>query len=203
MQMGRKIKKEKMNENIIIVDIETSGLCRLTSQIVNIGAIHAASGDEFYIECAPDKTKDFEYNEISGQINGVTEKMFMERSKDPRTFVNQKFAVEYLEQICLNWTDSPYLCGQNFAAFDAMIMHRTLYGNFDMTWPLGYHFLDIGTLAYSVFNKPMGSRSIAEALGIEPEQDIHTGISGARQELKVVSLLFDRLKEMHSCVREV
>ena len=185
-----------MNKNLIIVDIETSSLCRLTSQMVNIGAVHLDSGEEFFIECLPNMAEYNGYNPESGKINGVTKEAFLARV-DERSgrYVSQEYSVTRLEEFCLDKAEKPYLCGANFSGFDAMILHRTKYGNFDMSWPLGHRFLDIGSLGFSVFGEAMGMVKLCEKLEIAPEDVIHTGIGGARKEAECVKALLSILKK--------
>ena len=71
-----------------------------------------------------------------------------------------------------------------------MIMCRALEGNFDFNWNLGHRFFEISTLAY-VLTGEMSANKIADALGIPREDELHTGIGGARQEAAVLRELLD------------
>ena len=73
-----------------------------------------------------------------------------------------------------------------------MILHRIYDGTFDMSWALGHRFLDISSLLYLKTGKLLSSREIPKFLGIEPESDLHSGISGARHEYTVLKKVLEK-----------
>lgn len=111
-------------KDIIIIDIETTGLCRLTSQIVNIGAVHYQSGKEFYVECRPDSTKEYNFDEKAAEINGTDPEEFADRPAFQ--YAEQKEAVDELEQWVKEVTEGRefIIAGLNISAFDMMVLCR-------------------------------------------------------------------------------
>ena len=180
-------------KDIIVVDIETTGLCRLTSQIVNIGAVHLQSDRDFYVECQADSSKDYFFHPKSSEINGTDPEEFKNRTS--YDYATQVGAVNELEEWINAVTQGRefVISGLNLSAFDMMILCRTQKGNFDFTWGLGHRFLEIGTLMFALCGELYGAEGIAKELGTKPEDKLHTGIGGARHEVKVLKLLFDKL----------
>lgn len=175
--------------DIITVDIETTGLCRNTSQIVDIGACHLFSKSTFQVECMPDLTKHYVFEEGASKVNGVDPDEFAFRVGV--NYFEQKESVHHLIDWVKEVTEGRdfIIAGQNVAAFDMQILCRTITGDFNFNWSLGYRFLDIGSIFFAKYGYVAGSDRIAKELGLDPEQRPHKGLNGATHEAEVLSRL--------------
>ena len=188
--------KVKMENRVVVVDIETSGLDKTRCQIVNIGASDLLSDAEFYVECYPDTNVKYTFEEKAAEINGTDPEEFAERPYDTSgQYLGQKEAVDALERFCMDLCggdEKILLAGQNISSFDAPILCRTQQGNMNLQWAFGYHFLEIGTLGWAATGQ-MSAVKIADALQIDREDKLHTGIGGSRHEKIVLTKLLEIL----------
>jgi DNA polymerase III epsilon subunit-like protein len=184
-------KKSKIT--MIVLDLETTGLDRNHSQIINLGAVHLESGDELYLECYPDRSKglDNAFDDFTTNIHGVTRARWYDRSEYGGHYLGQKQTVDIFIEFCLDQEPTPLLAGKNIGSFDCMIAHRSWDGTFSMKWPLGHRFLEIASLAYGIYGKMLSSHELADLAGEIREQEIHTGISGARHEAAILRKLLE------------
>lgn len=167
--------------DIIFVDIETTGACKTNSSIISIGAVSSYNSCEFYEKCR--WWKESRLDEEAAKINGETV------SPNEKVFDSSRELVYPFVTWCLKNSTRPILAGWNLPSFDAMFLHKAYAGNFNMTWPLGYRFIDIHSIAYFMFGESFNSGDLARKLEIPLEENPHNALNGARQARNLYTAL--------------
>lgn len=179
-------------KNLIIIDIETTSLSRSKAGILDLAAIDIESGDFINIPCnGKNPWFEPELNEESLSFNKLQANL-----KSETTGLD---AVNALIDFCLSKYNKPLIGGHNIASFDALICHNTKYGNFDMTWPLGYRFFDMATMAYIYFGEILSSKEIYTKLEMEQEPEPHTAFGGVISEARAIIKLQELISTGKKC----
>ena len=160
--------------NMIVVDVETTGTNPTKHSILSIGAVDFEGGREFYEECRiiPDR----EIDDVALSINGFTREQCTDPSKQTAEEAYKKF---------LWWATGSrlmMLAGQQVGSFDIKFLQviHELCGL--GKWPFGHRSLDLHSVAYAHFRKSLSLDEILVALNIEPEPKPHNALTGARKE---------------------
>lgn len=126
---------------MIVLDIETSGLDKEKHGILSIGAIDfRAPSRRFYEEAR--LHEDEEYDAEAGRINGFTELMARDASKQSRHSLLRNFATWYKSR------PIKVIAGLHIQAFDVpFILHKSEKSRINL--PLHKRSIDLHSLAYA------------------------------------------------------
>lgn len=160
-------------DNIIAIDIETTGLDPNRDTILEFGAMHIGSGDQFRRLIVPEDGRFSGHgialamnaallSEICEIINGKNKTTLWNSSVEGLYF---EFCV-WLKQFGLEAKDITVL-GKNFGGFDLQFLKKG--GN----WP--YRSLDIGSLFFKYAGKVCNLSDCAAIAGIEVK-NLHTAL---------------------------
>lgn len=161
-------------ENFIVVDCETTGLHPGLDQIVSIGAVDFATGEEFYEEC-----RIYKWNRITEtalKINGFTE----EECRDPKKQTPLQLYYKF-RKWCVD-RNVKLLAGHNIAAFDVLFLKELEYRSKFNKWPFKFFYIDLHSVAFGKWKESLSHKKICEKLGIEPEPSPHNALEGAKSE---------------------
>lgn len=162
-------------QNLILVDIETSGLDRERCGIMSIGAVDYNSDKEFYLETYPGS--DILIEPAALKLNGLW-------LNDKLTHI--KDAVQQFVNWSLSIYDKPILGGECFNQFDAPFLCKALTGKTTFDWPFRHRFVDIHTIVYFLTGKSLSLKLAAEEFGLEPEPAIHNALNGAKKAKEIL-----------------
>lgn len=172
-----------LSNNIIVLDIETSGVDSDKNSILSIGAISWDGKEKFYGECAP-----FEGAEITDralEINGFTKEYI----------VNQQSLQNLMTQYS-NWTnqfgDKYILAGHQIGSFDMQFLNKSA-ARTGVKLFHSYKSLDLHSISYFLFGESLTLHEIALKLGIEPEKEPHNALNGAICERNCLVKIYDRI----------
>lgn len=170
-----------MNNTIIIVDIETTGLDPATAEIIEIGAILV------------DKDTGLSLGTLETKIAPTS----IETAEPQALAVNGYNAAE--------WEGAPTLTeamtkfaefarGATLMAYNVTFDYGFLREAFRKTGvqdPMRYHRLDLLTLAWAKLptSNSYSLKNVCIALGLEPEPAVHRGINGAMKAYEVYQSL--------------
>lgn len=157
-----------MND-LIIIDLETTGLNPERHEIIEIGAVKPHTGEVFEVKVHPMRIKDAEQKAL--EINGYKKEEWEEAFLLPN-------ALKLLSIFVGN--TRPYMMAYN-VSFDRSFLEKA-YKDCNLAYPFHYHHLDLLTLAWAKL--PAGSslslKNAALSLGLTPEESIHRALGGAR-----------------------
>lgn len=181
-------------ENVVVVDLETSGLDPDKHGILEIGAVRMSSGAEF--ECKVRLAENLEYDPGVYRVNGVTEAEA--RSEDRLT----ETAALYEFFLWLNGKDI-LMAGSN-PRFDHDFLKVASKDGQEMPWPFRRHLLDLQTtaLTYVIASgvpvpRSLSADAVYSMLGQPMEPKPHRALQGARAEAHAFRLIFSRLAATH------
>ena len=153
--------------NLVIIDLETSGLDPLVHEILEIGAVRAADGAEFEVKVWPLRKVDPE----AAKVNGYTpEKWREEAFLLPQAL---KLLAEFVG------TDA-YMTAYN-VSFDRPFLEKA-YRDCNLPYPFHYRHLDLMTLAWakSIFGLPPSLKEACDIFNVPPESEVHRALNGAQ-----------------------
>jgi DNA polymerase-3 subunit epsilon len=171
-------------QNIIVLDIETSGLNPERNSMVSLGAVHYQSGEEFYGECRVQPMS--KIDDFALTVNGFTKEQITDESKQKP----EDLCVSFL-QWASKW-DKVLLAGQQVGSFDILFLkhiHETSHLTLTTKWPFGHRSLDLHSVAFSRYSKSLSLDGILEAVGLKAEVKPHNALNGARLETEAFKLL--------------
>lgn len=166
-------------KNLILVDIETTGLDRLNSSILSIGAVDYNSQKEFYIECRADEDSNLENGAMA--INGFSYMQVYDQSKPTSLEAYQAF-----EKWAFNIYENPILGGENIGQFDAMFLCKASGNMFSLNWPFKHRFVDLHSIIYFLTGESLSLKAAAEKYKLEPEPAIHNALNGAKKAKEIL-----------------
>lgn len=160
-------------KNLIIIDVETSGLNPDIHEILGIGAVKVATGESFGVKVVPEHIVDAD--PVALTVNGYTP---------------EGWALAVPLALALSDLDNfmgyePTMLAHN-VSFDRAFLERA-YRSRLLIYPFGYHHLDILTLAWNhlPFGAGLSLKKVCEALDITPEPEIHDAETGAQKAFEV------------------
>lgn len=168
--------------NLIIVDIETTGLDRVNCGIVSIGAVDYNSEHKFYIECRPNQSDIIEQKAL--EINGFTYDQIFDPTKPSTTQAYKSF-----EEWALSIYDQPILGGENIGQFDALFLCKASGNGFTLNWPFKHRFVDLHSIFCFATGKSISLQNMAKYFGLDPEPEIHNALNGALKAKEVLQCL--------------
>lgn len=181
--------------NLIIVDIETTGLNRLKSGVCSIGAVDFNSEKSFYAECRI--SRKCTIDDMAIKINGFTLDSIYDESKP-----TEEVAYKMFEEWALSIYKNPILGGENIGNFDALFLNR-LYEqannqdvSFLMNWPFRHRFLDLHSIVFFLTGKSMSLKNSCEYFSIKTEEIIHNALAGAEKCKEVLKHIYGNCREL-------
>ena len=164
--------------NIVIIDLETTGLDPAKHEILEIGAVKVDTGETFECKVHPLHIKEADPKAL--EINGYKKEDWEEAFLLPNAL---KLLNEFLGK------DTVYLMTYNIT-FDWGFL-REAYESTGIKAPFHYHKLDLLTLAWSKL--PPGSslslKNVSSILGLDPEPPVHRALNGAMKAKEVYEKL--------------
>ena len=164
--------------NLILVDIETTGLDRERSGILSIGAVDYNSDKEFYIGTYPGS--DVLIEPAALKLNGLY-------LNDKATPI--KDAVQQFIDWSLSIYDKPILGGENVGQFDAIMLCKAFTGDMSLNWIFKHRVVDLHSIVYFLTGKSLSLKLAAEECGMRPEPEIHHALNGAKKAKEVLRYL--------------
>lgn len=162
-------------KNLILVDIETTGLDRNKCGILSIGAVDYNSDKHFYLETYPGS--DILIEPAALKLNGLCLNDKLIPIKDAvQQFVDWTFSIY----------ENPILGGECFNQFDAPFLCKALAGNTIFDWPFRRRFLDLHSVVYFLTGKSLSLKLAAEEFGLEPEPAVHNALNGAKKAKEIL-----------------
>jgi len=154
--------------NIIILDLETTGLDPFKHEILEIGAVNVATGETFECKVHPLRIKEADPKAL--EINGYNKAEWEEAFLLPNAL---KLLNEFVG------ISQPYFMAYN-ASFDLSFLEKA-YQDCALPWPFHYHKLDLLTMAWDILEKglSLSLKNVASVLGIPPEPAVHRALAGA------------------------
>lgn len=171
-------------QNLIVLDLETSGLNPERNSMVSLGAVHYQSGEEFYGECRVQPMS--KIDKFALAINGFTEAQVTDENKQKPEDLYVKFL-----QWASKW-ENVLLAGQQVGSFDILFLkhiHETSHLTQTTKWPFGHRSLDLHSVCFAKYNKSLGLDGILETIGLSPEVKPHNALNGAKLEAEAFKLL--------------
>jgi len=177
--------------NIVVVDLETSGLDPLRHGILEIGAHRLADGNEF--SCAVRLADAMEYDPGVFRINGITEAEARSEDRMSEAAALSEFF------LWLGEGHRDTIAGSN-PKFDhdflKVVAGKEGFGK----WPFGRHLFDLQTAAVTYLiatgtevPNSLSADSIYRALGLPEEPKPHKALRGAQHEAHAFRVIFGRL----------
>ena len=183
--------------NIVVLDVETSGLDPARHGILEIGAQKLATGEEF--ECQVRLAEDREYDRGVFRINGVSETVARHE---------ERMSIDAALFELAGWLGAPpdgckgwMIAGSNPKFDDAFL--RAAVPSMDsqfVSWPFLRHLLDLATVAITyciATGAPMPSSLSADAiyrmLGLSEEPKPHRALQGVTYEAGAFKQMFRTL----------
>lgn len=170
-----------MNQTLIIVDIETTGLDPSTAEIIEIGAIlvdreTGLSLGTLEMKIVPTSIETAEPAALA--VNGYNAEEW--KAATPLVDAMTRFA---------DFARNATLMSYN-VSFDYGFL-REAFRKTGVRDTMRYHRLDLLTLAWAELpaSTSYSLRNVCIALGLEPEPAVHRGISGAMKAYEVYQLL--------------
>lgn len=177
-------------DNLVVIDLETSGLNPVEHGILEIGAVKLATGEEF--ECRCRLGEEFKYDPRVYPVNHIGES----EARDER-FMSETAAVSEL----LMWLGSgpKWMQGGSYPQFDLGFLHQVALES-ALILPMGRQLLDLATVAVTYciatgtqIPKSLSADSIYRMLGLPEEPRPHRALQGARAEAHAFRTMFNRL----------
>lgn len=163
--------------NLIIIDLETTGLYPQTHEIIEIGAVRVSSGETFEVKVQPHNIEDAD--PVALHINGYDKEKWRDASTLPAAL---KLLSDFVGK-------DAYLMAYN-VSFDRSFLEKA-YKDCNLPYPFHYHHLDLLTLAWEhlPLGSPLSLKYVASALGVPPEPEIHRALAGAQCAYEVLKKL--------------
>jgi len=134
-------RQQIVNFNMIVIDIETSGLDPQTSGLVSIGAVEFENpNNRFYGECYVPQEKDI--NEDSLPIIGFTSEQLRDTTRQSPYILLKSF-IEWMEPV-----PDRTPAGLHVGSFDLQFL-KQLADELNFDWPLGSRSIDLHTVMYT------------------------------------------------------
>lgn len=166
-----------MYNNLIAIDVETTGLDPQTCSIVSIGAVHVASGKEFYIECHPWEGAHISDGALA--VNGFTREYL-----DSITY-SEAEAVAIFQDWLEKETKTPLMLAHN-SAFDKSFIAEACK-RASLTSPFGFRTVDVHSIVYAHMVRtgttPPAALTLNKCLeyfGLPVEPTPHNALTGAQ-----------------------
>lgn len=174
----------KMNNRVLVVDVEATGLDPSRHSLIEIGAVlldeNLKSIKEYSSLVAPLPGR--EINKESMAVNKIS----MEELKTAPDY--KKVIEEFHEAFCLD-PIVPTISGWN-VWFDADFM-RVLYDKVEKKWPFGHRFLDLQSVAQ--FFSGFRGVSLEKLVGhYIKEKPTHRAIDDARHTAQILRVLAEK-----------
>ena len=186
-------------QNIVVVDVETSGLDPRIHGILEIGAVKMATGDEF--TCEVRLEDDMVYDQGVYRVNGIAEERA--RSSERMSVEAALFELFGWLSPCPDGGKGWLMAGSNPRFDDGFL--RAAYGDDTAAkYPFLRHLLDLQTVAFTYFvatgtpmPKSLSADAIYRAVGLPEEPKPHQALRGARYEAHGFHTIFNRLAAMN------
>jgi len=181
-------------QNMIILDIETTGLDPRRNCMLSLGAVDFATGKEFYGECSvyPESL----FDDVAMEINGF---------KREDVLPGRKQRADDLYWEFVKWTiqfEGPkILGGHNIGSFDFLFLRELHNRAWFPKWSFGFRTVDLHSVAFSVLHESLSHSDICRRLGLQPEPKPHNALEGARSERNAFMELF-RIQAEHKAMWE-
>lgn len=169
--------------NMIILDIETSGVNPYKHGMLSLGAVDFNTKEEFYGECR--LTEGREITPVALEINGFTEAQIQD--------INKQSDIELYLSFCM-WAQrrDPLLAGHNIGHFDILFLEE-IHSRLPMEgekFPFPYRTVDLHSIAFSIYRESLSHDKICEKLGLPKEPKPHNALEGAKSEAEAFNILF-------------
>ncbi len=169
-------------KNMIILDIETTGIKVGVHGIASLGAVDSNNGQTFYGECQVPVYREIDPRAL--EVNGFTIEQLHDVKKQSEVGL-------YLDFI--KWSEGRVpnvLGGHNVGHFDILFLEELhsrhkIEGKF----PFSYRTLDLHSVAYAVFGESLSHAQICDKLGIPQEPKPHNALEGAKSEYRALNEL--------------
>ena len=154
--------------NIIIIDLETTGLLSDKHEIIEIGAVNTTISETFECKVHPLRIKEADPESL--KINGYNKIEWEEA-------FSLSNALKLLNEFV--GVNQPYFMAYN-ALFDLSFLEKA-YQDCALPWPFHYHKLDLLTIAWDRLEKGLSLelKNVASVLGVSPESAVHHALAGA------------------------
>ncbi len=164
--------------DIIIVDLETTGLDSEKHEIIEIGAVKINAGETFEVKIHPMRIKDADPKAL--QVNGYKKENWSE------AFMPKLGLMLFNEFVGDN---EPYFMSYN-ATFDWGFLQKA-YADHKTKVPFHYHRLDLMTIAWDRLpdGAALSLKKVCEYLALSPEPSVHQALNGALCALEVYKKL--------------
>jgi DNA polymerase III epsilon subunit-like protein len=177
------------NNNVIVVDIETTGTDSKKASILSLGAVAFNHDAIYYGECLAEP--DAEVSPVALEINGFT----LDNIKNDPTKSPVNILIEDFRDWCLLKSDSKItFAGHNIGHFDILFIEEVCR-KYNIPIFFTYRTIDLHTLAWSYFGESLSHELICDKLGYEREPKPHNALQGALSEKKAI---LEILKKSHS-----
>jgi DNA polymerase III epsilon subunit-like protein len=168
---------------LIFVDTETTGLNRLTDNILSLGAVTEDGKNEFYMECRLNEYEGFSDEALA--VNGFSKHEIYSDSKADRRGLYNNFSlwVKHMEKL---YGEKPILAGENIGSFDMIMLSKASNNMDEITfdskrdWNFGHRFLDVHSVALVVTGVSQSLDKSLQFFGLPPEKRLHNALSGAK-----------------------
>lgn len=174
-----------MKDNLVVVDVETSGLDPKTFSIVSIGAVMIETGAEFYGEC--DIWPGAGISDGALKVNGFTYADITGGSKKSEAD---------LVKIFLHWLPkNPIMIAHN-ASFDRDFMIEAC-NRAGVKSPFSFRTIDIHSIMFMHLLRTkktvpfkLSLNACLKGLGLPPEPNPHNALTGAKCEADVFNKIY-------------
>lgn len=171
-------------KNLIITDIETTGLNVKKCSILSIGAVHYATQSTFYGECQRRCGSLVEKAALA--INGFTTKDINDPAKKSEDELYLGF-----ESWCSQYASPDIILGgHNIGRFD-MIFLEKVASYLNRPAFFSYRSLDLHSLYYAKYGMSLSHKEICLALELEPEAVPHNALNGAFSEYRAIRKILE------------
>jgi DNA polymerase III epsilon subunit-like protein len=165
---------ETLFKNIVVVDLETSGVSPFKHGVLSIGAVMLSDLTKtFYSECRLNKEKLYSFEAL--KINGfTTEEIF-----DPEKLEDYQIRDGFIK-----WCNGN---GLTMIAAHNPILERffleDIPGNIEK-WPFSHRTLDLHSIYFTNSLESKSMNEICKALSVPEEPKPHNGLQGALAEAR-------------------
>jgi DNA polymerase III epsilon subunit-like protein len=167
---------EKLIDQIIVLDLETSGVNLKENGILSIGAVVLSDLEKkLYLECRLDD--DRKISPYALKVNGFTE----EECRDPKKMTEEE-AVDRLLNWATNQNKTLFACCNT--PFDLKFIERVCDSRDN--WKIMRRAFDIPSAAAMIYGEVLSHKKICENLGLPEEPLPHNGLSGAMSEAECI-----------------
>ena len=166
-------------QNIIVVDIETTGTKLNKHGVLSIGATDYASNTGFYQECRVGFFTKIDDEAL--KVNGFTKKECRDKFRPTQHVAYTKF---YNFCTSLYPNSTIVLAGQQVGSFDIPFLQKLhLEIGADIgPWIFGYRSIDLHSVAFAVYGQSLGLDAILQRLDIERPPGHHNALIDSELE---------------------